>query len=215
MRIIFIDLIPTFISLVTVMLFYKRLQPKWLRLFLYFLVFTLAIEIGGAAYSHFLKRSNHFIINIYIPVNFGFSFFLYYKTFENKRFKTIIAAVSCLYILFFLFNIIFIEGFYSFNIYSFCLGSILLIICCLVYFTTLFTDDRLINYFSIPMFWISTGLLFFYTGSLVQMSLMEYIIKNNFDPDGFIYQLILVTLNILLYGCITVGLLCNQWTRKK
>ncbi len=216
MKTIIIDLIPTLISLLTVVVFYKKLRPKWLQLFFYFLLFTFMVEAGSAFYSYYLKKSNHFIINLFSFISFSFYFFLFYKTFEERKFRTFIYVVIFIYLLFSLCDIFFIEGFYYFNIYSFCFGSILIVLCCLLYFARLFTANELINYFTIPMFWISTGLLFFYVGNLVQVSLMNYIIKNHLDPDGSIYQIIMITLNLILYGTFTVGLLCNRpWKKEK
>ena len=212
--IIIISFIPTLISLLAVIIFYKKLQPKWLRLFFYLLVFTLAVDVGAVLYSYYFKKSNHFIINIYLPVNFSFYFLIFSKAFETKKLKKIIYTTFIIYLLFALYDIIFIEGFYYFNTYSYCLGGILIVICCLLYFMWLFTSDRLMNYFTLPMFWISTGLLFFYVGSLVLMSLMGYIIENHLDPHGHIYQFISVTLNVLLYGAFTISFLCNQVWKK-
>ncbi len=215
MKTIIIDSIPTFISLLVIIIFYKRLQPQWLRLFFYFLLLTLAVEIFSSMYSYSFKKSNHFIVNLYLPVIFSFYFLLFFKAFKTKNFKRIIGAAFLLYLLFFLYDILFFEGFYYFNIYSFCFGSILIVLCCLLYFMWLFASDDLINYFALPMFWISTGLLFFYVGNLVQVSLMKYIISNHLDPDGRIYQFIMVTLNLLLYGAFTVGFLCNRPWKKE
>jgi hypothetical protein len=115
-----------------------------------------------------------------------------------------------------LWDIIFFEGFLFFNIYSFCFGSILIVLCCLLYFMWLFTSNELINYFALPMFWISTGILFFYVGNLVQVSLMRYIITNHLDPAGSIYRFIMVTLNIILSGAFIAGFLCNRpWKKEK
>lgn len=216
MKTIIIDLAPTLICLLVVIFFYKKLQPKWLQFFLYLLLFTLLVEIGSSLYSQYLKKSNHFIINIYLPVSFVFYFLLFRINLKTKKLKTFINIIILIYLLFCLLDIVFIEGLYFFNIYSFCLGSILIVLCCLLYFTHLFTENMLINYFRLPMFWIATGLMFFYVGNLVQISLLRYIITNNLDPGGHIYQVIMVTLNLVLYGAFIAGFLCNRpWKKEK
>ena len=200
--------------MIAVFIFYKGLRPKWLRLFLFFLFFSFVMDAGALIYSHYFKKSNHFIINSYLPVSFSFYFLIFYKTFETKKFKLIASVSFFVYLLSFLFDITFINRFYYFNTYSYCVGSILIVLCCLLYFMWLFTSDGLINYFKIPMFWITMGLLFFYTGSLVLNSLVRYIIDNHLDPDGSIYQFIMVTLNVLLYGAFTISFICNQVWKK-
>lgn len=214
MKFIIIDNIPTLVSLLTVIIFYKKLQPAWLQLFLYFLLITFATDIGAALYSHYLKKSNHFIVNFYSLIAYNFYFLTFYKAFETKSNKVIVSASFLVYISFFLNDALFINGPYNFNTYSSSVGSILLVLCCLLYFMWLFTSDGLINYFRIPMFWIATGLLFFYVGSLVQNSLVRYIIDNHLDPDGRIYHFIMVTLNVLLYGAFTISFICNQVWKK-
>jgi len=214
MKTIIINSVPTLISLLAVIFFYKKLQPKWLQLFFYFLLYTLVTEIGAVLYSQYLRKSNHFIINIYLLINFSFYLLIFFKTFEKKSLKSFIRIAFILFILFYSFNILFIEGFYFFNIYSFCLGSIIIVSCSLLYFMELFSSDRIINYFTLPMFWISTGLLFFYVGNLLQISLLRYIINNRLDPDGRMYNFIMVTLNIILYGAFTLSFLCNQVWKK-
>ena len=209
-----ISSIPAIVCLLTGIVLYRRLQPKWLRLFIYFLLLTMAVEVIATFYSQYFKKSNHFIVNIYLPLSFGFYFFIFYKTFETKKNKIICSITFIIYLLFFLCDIIFIEGFYSFNSYSYSLGSILIVFCCLLYFMWLFTSDRVMNYFKIPMFWISTGLLFFFVGSLVEMSLFKYMMNNHLDIDGRIYQFIMITLNIVLYGAFTISFLCNQVWKK-
>jgi hypothetical protein len=211
-----IGVIPALICLLIIIIFNNKLQPKWLRLFIYFLLFTLASETGSILYSYFLKKSNHFIINIYSLVNFSFFFYIFYKAFEIKKIKSFIIFSFALFLLFSLINIIFIEGFYLFNVYTYSLGSIFIVWFCMLYFMYLFKSDKVINFFAIPMFWIATGLLFFYVGSLIQMTLINYIVKNHIDTDGLIFQFIMVTLNILLYGAFTVGFLCNRpWIKEK
>jgi hypothetical protein len=216
MRLILLYVIPNIISLVAVTIMYKKLHPKWMRLFLFFLLLTFIDSLGGYMYGYYLKKSNHFIENIYLLISFSFYFFLFYKTLDTKKYKIIITAFFTIFLLCAFLDLFFINGFYYFNTYSSSVGSILIILSCLIYFSHLFTSDRLLNYFRTPMFWISTGLLFFFTGSLVQNSLIRYFIANNIDPGGRIYYFIMVTLNILLHTAFIISFLCNQiWKKAK
>lgn len=214
MKLIIIYVIPNVISLIAAAILYKKLSPRWMRLFLFFLLITFLDNLGSYMYAHYMQKSNHFIENIYLLISFSFYFFLFYKSADTLKFKIIIRVFFTIFLLFALLDIFFINGFYYFNTYSSSVGSILIILSCLIYFTQLFTSDELLNYFRIPMFWISTGLLFFFTGSLVQNSLIRYFIANNIDPEGRIYYFIMVTLNILLQGAFIISFLCNQKWKK-
>lgn len=211
---IILNRVITLICLLAGAIYYKRLQPQWLRLFFYFIVFTFITDAGASMYSAYFKKSNHFLVNICYVVTFLFYFFLFYRNAETKKIKKAVYTSAIIYILFALCDVVFINGFYFLNTYSFCVGSILIIFCCMLYFMWLFSSDKLINYFKIPMFWIATGLLFYYTGNLVQMSLFFYILNNNLDPGAMVYRFISVTFNILLYGSFTVSFLSNQPWKK-
>src|SRR5664279_4339666 len=145
------------ICLVISILFYRELEPKWLRLFTWFLLFTILTQVTGFLYSYYSKRSNHFIFNIYILVQFIFYFGIFYKTFQSKNLKLTTLIISLAFVIYYWFNI----NFYVFNSAGYSLGSILTIFCCLLYFVSLFTSEAVVNYFRISMFWIATGLLFF------------------------------------------------------
>lgn len=208
-----LDTIPNLVSVIIVSLVFKQLQPKWLQLFFYFLIFTFLIDLAATNYSMYFKKSNHFIINILSLFSFTFYFYLFYKTFDSKKLRKIVLAAFILYLFLFVLDLIFINGLLFFNIYSFCSGSILIVLCCMIYFKWLFTSESLLNYFRLPMFWIATGLLFFYIGNVLQYSLIEFVIKNNL---GGLYYIISMILNTILFGAFTTGFLCNlSWKKNK
>lgn len=206
-----LDTIPHIISLLIIIIVRKKLRPQWLQLFIYFLFFTLLIDVAATSYSKYLKKSNHFIVNLSLPVIFSFYFFIFYKTFETRYLKNLVCVSFILYIGIFLIDIAFINGLFHYNNYAYCVGALLIVLCCLLYLMSLFTSDKLVNYFASPMFWIATGLMFFYTGNLVLSSLIKFIIDHHLD---FLYYPISIILSIILYGCLSVSFLCNTGWKK-
>lgn len=202
------------INIAVAFYFYKMLEPRWLRLFAWFLIITLLTQAAGSLYSNYTYRSNHFIFNIYIGIEYLFYFFLFYRAFNNKKMKYLIVIFAMAFVVFYVANIFFGKGLFIFNTATYTLGSILTIISCLLYFVFLFLSNETINYFRMPMFWIATGLLFYYVGDSVYMSLLDYIVKNNIDNGGHVYAIITVILNLLLYVLFTFGFLSNRpWKR--
>jgi hypothetical protein len=210
-----IGLIPALLSLFISIIFYKRLKPRWLRLFTWFLLFSMLISIAGYLYSFYVKKGNHFIFNIYLLVQFLFYFGIFYKTFQTKKLKTITLFVSISFLIYLLISFIFLNGFHTFNSLGFTIGSVLTILFCLLYFGALFNADGFINYFKIPMFWIATGILFFFVGNFLYLSFLNYILENNLDRGGNIYEYIIITLNLLLYCFFSIGFLSNQTWKKR
>ena len=138
-----IGLIPVLISLLISIIFYKRLKPSWLRLFTWFLLFSMLISITGYFYSFYLKTGNHFIFNIYLVVQFLFYFGIFYKTFHTKKLKTFTLFVSVCFLIYLLISFIFLDEFHTFNSLAFTIGSVLTILFCLLYFGALFNADGL------------------------------------------------------------------------
>jgi hypothetical protein len=211
-----ISSVPLIISLLISIIFYKKLRPTQLRYFTYFLIFLLLSDYTAFLYSRITRQSNHSIINVLFLINFPVYFLLFYKILEKQLLKTIVLIFSIGYIIFYFINILSIQGFSSINSYTYSVGSIMLIICCLFYFAQVFVSEKQINYFTIPMFWISTGVMFYYAVNLIYNSLLNYIIDKNIDPHGYIFAVFMTVSNLILYGLFSVGFLCNQeWKAQK
>jgi hypothetical protein len=203
------------VSLITCIFRYKKLEPDWLRLFAFFLFLDFTVQIAGYLYSSILKRSNHFIFNILLIFEFGFYFFIFYKALYRREFKLFVRILAIIFLLFAAYNLAFGETFYQFNQHTNSLGTLLLLITCLLYFAESFMSEYTINLFRTPMFWITTGLFFYYAGNGIYLSLLSYILKNNLDRNGQIYLKMTVGLNVMLYALFTIGFLCNQQWKKR
>jgi hypothetical protein len=210
--------LPLLISLVTIIVLYKRLRPKWIRVFTWYMLFTQIIAIVGYQYSARFKESNHFIFNSYLLVEFIFFFCIFYKSFQTKRLKKLTVALSIGFLIFTILSFLSVfekNGFYVFNSPVYMVGSLITIIMCLLFFVSLFKSEGIINYFQIPMFWIATGILFYFVGNFIYLGFIDYIIANNLDKDGAIYRFITFTLSLLLYSLFTIGFLSNQTLKTK
>ena len=198
------------ISIIMSFRYYKKLQPRWLQSFAWFLLFILIIQFVAYFYSHYTKKSNHFIMNTITAVEFLFYFFIFFKSFDKKLLKQLALIMAIVFILIFLYHIFLGPGIFVYDSLAYSVGSVSIIICCFLYFYSLFQSELNLNYFRIPMFWISTGLLFFFVGSSIYESLLTYIVNHNLDPHGNFFKAIMVTLNLLLYGLFGCGFLSNQ-----
>lgn len=190
----------------------RKKHPPHLVLFITYLSLTLVVELAGYTLRA-LRRDNAPIYNIYIIVNFAYLIFLLRSFLRNERIKRIFSWSIFTFVVIALINIFFIQGFYSFNTYTFIIGSIIMVICCIYYFyqRMKFPDSQ--SLLRDPTFWLSTGLLFFYTCSLPIFGL------NNFVANIPLYiynsfYLINQLLNIILYSLFMISLLCNLNFRK-
>ena len=216
MQDLIIGSIPLLVAIVASILFYKQLQPGWQRLFPFFLILTFVIQLAGYYYSKTFKRSNHFIFNTYTVITVLFYLFLFYHTLEIKKYRKLVLLALLIFMLTFAFKSFIWGSFWVYNPLVNNVGELLIFCCCLLYFYELLHSDKWSNYFSIPMFWITTGIVFASVGDFVYLSFFNYIMNNKLDPNGVIYGIITTTSSIIEYGLFTVAFICkNVWTKAK
>lgn len=218
MILLLVSSFPLLISLVISIILYKRLRPKWMKIFTWFMVFSEIVSIVGYQYSATFKASNHFIFNMFMAVEFIFFFGVFFKSFQSKRLKKLTVALSTAFLIFTALSFLSVfkkDGFFVMNSTVYMLGSLLTILLCLLFFVSLFKSEGIINYFQIPMFWIATGILFYFVGNFIYLGFIDYIIANNLDKEGAIYRFITFTLSLLLYTLFTIGFLSNQTLKTK
>ena len=91
--------------------------------------------------------------------------------------------------------------------YAFVVGSLGLLVLILFHFYQLLNSNEVLIIKHKLSFWISTGLLLFYVGIIPLVLLTK-----TFAISTLSRNVILISLNIILYGCYIIGFI---WTKKK
>ena len=195
-------------------LFYTKKRNRLLMYFIPFLFLTVIVEFIGGWYLYKGIR-NYWIFNVFTTIEFSFYAVLFYIHFRKKSLKRLvlifIPLFSCIVIL----NFLFIQGLNNtFNSYTFLLGSFFVVIFCCCFFYESVLPDKIDQQLSKqPFFWICSGLLIFYLGSVIINALFEYLRNNDLREEGKrIYGTINHTLNVILYSsfCIAFYLCPNN-----
>lgn len=211
MQELIIGSVPLLIALIISFERYKKLEPRWLRLFAWFLLGTFIIQTSGYYYSHIFKKSNHFIFNFYTFYDYGFYIFIFYKTLKRKALKKVILFIGLFFILLYIYQIFILNQFFIYSSFTSNAGEFLTLCCCFLYLAELLMADEMIDFFTIPMFWITTGIMIAAIGDFLYLCFFDYILKNNLDPDGSVYGVITVLLSIIQYIFFTVGFVCKKY----
>jgi len=196
----------------TTILFIKK-RNKLLLYFIPFLFLTIAVECTGA---WFVSRSirNYWIYNVFTTIEFVFYSYLFYLHLKKTVFKKIVVWFIPVFVLLVILNILFKQGFNkTFNTYTFLLGSFFIVIFCCCYFYESVLPENIDQQLSKqPFFWISSGLLIFYLGSVIINALFEYLRSNDLQAQGVkIYGIINHSLNVILYGSFFIAFfLCRN-----
>jgi hypothetical protein len=209
-----IDFYFEIICLFASIFFYISKRNNLLKYFIPFLVLTVIIEFIGGWYLYKGIR-NYWIFNVFTTVEFNFYAFLFYIHFKKRNLKRIILLFFPIFTTSVIFNLLFIQGFdKTFNTYTFLLGSFFIVIFCCCFFYESVLPDKIDQQLSKqPFFWICSGLLIYYLGSVIINALFEYLRNNDLGEEGKkIYGTINHTLNVILYSsfCIAFYLCPNN-----
>jgi hypothetical protein len=186
----------------------QNLYTPPLRSFVWLILFNLVVEaIGLTMRNHGV--ANAWLYNLYILIEFTFFNWLYYEAIFEKKLKRIIRVVSLLFPVLFLVNEFWIQGFHIFNTYGYIVGALIVLVWVAMYFIQLLNRPLQPTALVQPLFWISTGLLFFYLGNIPFYGMINYLME--VYPDTlqryFIIVHLLIMVKFILFG---VGFICSR-----
>ncbi len=176
--------------------------------FIWFMSFTVIVEI--TAYIMLAKGlNNHWLYNLYLPVEILFKLYLLYKI-CSSYFKVLHWMLP--FLLLFLGMYIYESTTSHFAKYSFMSNAIIsvciLLVCCF-YFYHFLKKEEYVNIYEHGPFWVVTALFFFYLGGTA-CNLFFYYLADIFVQTKFpIRYIIFAFLNIIFYGCWSYSFLCN------
>lgn len=182
------------------------------RFFLLYLVFTVLVEvIVGFAINQGVDNTNY-IYNVYSLIEFNLLFLFYYEVSNDKTTRRA-AGTS-----FVLFNLVCFIWYWSYNFNFSYFNSFVIVVGAFLIATILFLSlreillsDKIVNYKTDIIFWITTGLLLYYLGSIPLMAIY------NFMEKGVVFfqiHNIQFVVTIFLHSCVIIGVLWS-WNRVK
>jgi hypothetical protein len=205
-NLLFITTLLEFIAAILATIHFKKYENSTERYFLYFLWYTFLVEIAGAIIAYVFLVKNFWLYNAFTITSFLFYFYWYHTILEKKVFKRTVLIFTILFLGVGTVSL-FYQSWLEYHKYTLIAGAIFVLILTLFHFYQLLNSDEVLIVKYKLSFWISTALLLFYMGIIPLFTLSEYI-----DIRGLSYILILVGLNVILYGCYIIGFL---WTKKK
>lgn len=186
-------------------IFFQKKAPLYLRLFPFFLLLTVVIEVSSTE----LKKHLNVVLLYNFFTAFEFAFYLLVTMFIVKipLAKKIILYTIGIYALMVVVNVFYIQV-HHFHTITYSIGCLLIVGACIYYLFEIFQTPQAIKLWKEPAFWICTALLFYYccTFPLVGLwnqfhGLPRVIVKN--------IRTILTLLNILLYSLFSLAFLCR------
>lgn len=157
---------------------YKFLKGESLAIFYYVLI-AIFFEILSRALMYFKFRNTLPILHLYTVIEFSVFWLFYFRFFKLFYSQKKMLALLFFFGLFAVFNAIFLQKIDSFNTYVRGLECIAMISLSLLAYNKILVELDTRYPTKQPVFWVNTGVLFYFSGNLVVFVLSNYISSNN------------------------------------
>lgn len=202
-------------SFLVCILLYRSLKNTPFKYFLPFLFITLTVELIGY-YLITKGLRNYTLFNFFTTLEFIFYSFLFSKHLKTTFFKKLTIGFIPFYAFMVFLNLQFVQGYNNFHTYTFLLGSFFVVLfCCLFFYESVLPEHLDHPLAKQPFFWVCTGLLLFYMGSVIINALFEYLRSYDLQQEGKkIYGIINQSLNVVLYSAFIYAFILCRKTKK-
>lgn len=192
--------------------FQKERPSRFLLFFPVYLFTTFTVEYIAVRMSY--KGINTIALyNIFTTIEFVFYLWMFSQIIQHPVIKKMLYNCLWMYPIVFLMNRLFIQKGEQYHTLTAGLGSLLIVLAAIFYFYELFQSEKSVDLAREPSFWISSGLLFFYSCSFPLYSLISYFYSPSNKIVNYLVSLSSL-LNILLYSSFIVAFLCKIRIRK-
>lgn len=209
-HLLYLNNIFQFLTLIIVLIYYRKIRRTPERLFPLFILITFIIDsIISPCIGFLTDYTNYFIYNLYLLFYFIFYFVWFKNIIYGKHAKVIVYSFLIITILFYLYNLTFQDFYEEYMSMSFIVGSFFIVICSSYKFIQILRDDNIIDFKHNPSFWIIVGLLIFSVG-IIPLLYFDQLLSS--ESGVFTsYIIILILLNAILYSCYSLGFI---WSRR-
>ncbi len=197
---------------------YKNTYLKYFLFLLWYIVLTEFFTKYCASKTGILifytdENGNRYTVwfyNLLRFITYNTLFFIYYNYLNTKYFRRRIKIFAILYTSIYILNWLFVQNFHRENSeIPKIIGSLFLIATIIFFFIELLRSEKIVAFHKMLLFWISVGLLLYYSGT-IPFSLQW----NGYAIIPGVHDLFLIVyiLAIIMYSIFTFGFI---WSKKE
>lgn len=190
------------------------LKEFYAKMVILYLLGLLCIFSASIYLVRVVKLNNNlFLFHISTPVEYIILGLLYYGIMVRLMVKQWILFSIPVFVLLCIFFSLFVQKIDVSNTYAIIISSMLLISWSLFFLGEILLFRPATRLFQFPMFWISTGVLFYYTGSLLIEGMLNFMIAHDMFLARRLYVIVYI-FKYLLFIFFIISAFC-QTTFKK
>jgi hypothetical protein len=174
------------------------------KILCFYIYFSATIEIAANVFISF-HIPNLALLHLFTIVEFIFISCLYKKALEglipNKIFTVFIVVLS----LFLVCNSIFIQPLSGFNTIARTVSNVIIIVYSILFFYKTFKELKIFHLEKEPMFWINSGILFYFSCNLFFFIFSNYILTLSTSVNLKVW-FVHAVFNFLIYIFFSIGI---------
>jgi hypothetical protein len=157
---------------------FRFLKSETKAIFFYVLI-AIFFELLSRILLHLKFQNTLPFLHVYTVIEFGIIWLFYFRFFKLFYSSKAMKVLLAFFVSFGLFNALFLQDINTFNTYPKGLQCIIMIALSLLTYNKILIELDTRYPTKQPVFWINTGILFYFSGNLVVFLLSNYISKNN------------------------------------
>lgn len=205
-------LVVLFIALTAGIINRKQL-PGYFQPLYALLAVTFIVETTSLFLLMYTRVNTQPAYHLLLPATYAVHAFVYAKAFNKKTTSQYLYASAALFTILHIILSIWVQPIYVANSYAHMVADVLMVTISLSYLYHLMKERLQTPIQNIPLFWISTGNLFFYSGVFFLLGFLNYLLRTNKELASKLFTIIYL-LNYIVYSLYTVGFLSVRKWRK-
>ncbi|NII27008.1 hypothetical protein HB364_18095 [Pseudoflavitalea sp. X16] len=182
-----------------------RALPGALRIITIHVLVAAVTELAATLLWHY-RINNLFLLHIYTVEECGMLLWFYSYLWRERIPLRVFLYVFLSFLVFAVINSMLLQPLTQNNTYARSIEAVIMIACAIAFFYKMLSEARIHKPERSPYFWINTGLLIYFSGSLLLFTLSNYIRGPEYKQLRMDIWTLHAFFNILLYTFITIGL---------
>jgi hypothetical protein len=184
----------------------KKHWPVYAKLLVILAGVTFIIEISSQLLWENYKYSCHWLYNLFLPFQCFVILFVHFKMLLYPKTRKAVFYLLCMLGVGTVFSYFFHQSFTIFNHYASTFQVVLMLIASGLFYLDISLNDNNTRLVNQPLFWLSTGILFFSSIFVIKLAIWDYIYTL---PDfRVISNVTNIVGNTFFYGSLIIYFVC-------
>ncbi|HEY4111702.1 hypothetical protein [Puia sp.] len=176
----------------------------YIRILFFYLFLNLCLTILSMGIARFGVTNNLFLFHVFTPIEYGCICLFYLSIIGDPRIRRVIRISIPLFVLLCIVFAFFVQTLMENNSYIAIAESILIVCWTLLFLREVLLFNPVTALHNYPLFWITAGILIYFTENLVLDGVLSYLIKNTPSLAKLVYRVSFVFNDIFLIA-LSIG----------